>query len=243
MQLRMLLSLGPFEILCHDGEGEDLVLSFASIGHDEGRHPSPEFVAAAVGQHCGKGRSALFISDLSRSWANDPHFDDSLRQALTALPRPPRRMLGVGVSMGAFSALAASRVLALDAVIAIAPQWSVDPTIMPEERRWRRWQEAIPAHRWQTCPLPEAKSGCQSYLLHAGGADLDHARRFPLQANVDHLIFEDHAHSDLGPALKARGVLGGLIDAGLAGDRRRALRILSSAGGVRRRGPDLPLRS
>ena len=57
---------------------------------------------------------------------------------------------------------------------------------------------------------------------------------FPEAANVDHILYPGIRHSDLGPHLKSKGALVGLIDAALARDRRRLLRIAASTGGVRR---------
>lgn len=75
--------------------------------------------------------------------------------------------------------------------------------------------------------------GGRVFLFHGAQDDLAQAAGFAPAPRTDHLIFADRGHSDLVPHLKARGALAGLLEAALAGDRRRLLRIASSAGGVR----------
>lgn len=226
----------PFERLWHsppwtvdflDGPGDDLVISFSSIGHDPSRPPSPEFVATATANGT---RRALFVTDTSRSWANDTGLDQALLCSLETVlaRRPVARIASLGLSMGAFSALVAARVLPVDVVLAFGPQWSVAPGAVPGEARWSRWTDALPPLRWPTAPLPLRG---HAYLFHGARDDLPQALPFPHQPGTDHILFLDLGHSDLVPHLKARGALAGLTQAALAGDRRRVLRIAASAGG------------
>lgn len=224
----------PYAVDYLDGEGGDLVISFSSIGHDPARRPSPEFVATAIGRGMqGPPRRALFVMDQSRSWANADGFAEALRGALERVQSgaPVRRVVTMGMSMGGFCALAAAQVIPVDAVLAFSPQWSVVPGVIPDEARWASWTDALPPVRWPTAPLPENGWAC---LFHGAQDDLPHAMRFPEQTGLDHLIFPDLGHSDLVAHLKARGALGGLVEAALQGDRRRLLRIVSSARGVSR---------
>lgn len=227
----------PFRIDFLDGAGEDLVIACASIGHDPERPPAPEFVATAVGRGgAAPPRRALFVSDASRSWGNDPGFEAALRGALAAVTAraPVRRIAAIGLSMGGFAALVAARILPVDCVLAFSPQFSVLPARVPEETRWARWRAALPAEiRWPEAPLPPP-GGAQAWLFHGARDDLAQALRFPRQAGTEQILFPDLDHSGLVPHLKARGALSGLLEAALAGDRRRLLRIAASAGGKRR---------
>lgn len=217
----------PWAVDFLDGAGGDLVIAFASVGHDPGRAPSPEFVGAAAGRGA---RRALFVMDASRSWANDPGFAPALHHALAQVRArgPVARIVTLGLSMGAFSALAAARILPVDAVLAFGPQWSVLPGAVPDEGRWARWTAALPPVVWPAAPLPERAWTC---LFHGMAGDLPQALAFPQRPGLDHLLFPGLGHSDLVPHLKARGVLPGLVEAALAPDRRRLLRIAASAGG------------
>lgn len=224
----------PLVIDHRPGTGDGMVLSFASVGHDPARPPAPEFLRSAT----AGGRAALFISDASRSWANAPDWPEALATARDRTGQGSgTRLLALGVSMGGFSALAAGTVLPLAAVLAIGPQYSVDPALMPDESRWREWTARIKDWRFPVAPLPQ---GPWIILLHGLADDARQARAFPERPGVDHILFPGIPHSDLAAHLKVRGVLGGLIEAAFQGDRRRLLRILSGAGGVlRRRNPAL----
>lgn len=225
---RCLWDDAPYRIEGLDGVGDDLVIAFSSVGHDPTRLPSPEFVGTVA------GRRALFVMDASRSWASDPGFEPALKAAFAAVKAaaPVRRVVALGLSMGGFSALAAAQVLPVDVVLAFGPQYSVVPGVVPGEDRWSEWTARLAAPRWPTAPLPAGGWTC---LFHGGRDDLRHALRFPVHPGVDQLIFPDLGHSNLMPHLKAKGVLAGLLEAALAGDRRRLLRIGGSAGGVQRK--------
>lgn len=233
--LTRLVAAAPWQVDFSDGEGGDLVVSFASVGHDPGRTPSPEFVATATGRGTAAApRRALFVSDDSRSWGNAPGFAEVLRQALALVSEraPVERVLTMGLSMGAVSALIAAQAVPVTAVLAFGPQWSVRADHMPDERRWSRWSDALPPAIWPVTPLPAPPA--RAVLFHGARDDLAQALAFPVAENVDHLIFPDLGHSDLVAHLKARGALAGLVESALAGDRRRLLRIAASAGGQRR---------
>lgn len=217
-------SPAPWEVLHLPGPASDLVISFASIGHDASRAPSPEFVRAASAE----GRPALFVQDATRSWASAPGFAEALTAALATLRARQKitRILAIGTSMGAFMALRAAEVLPLDAVLAISPQYH---PAAAWEGRWRDWTPALP--EGLTAPLP---AGPRITLMHGLLDDARQSALFPQRPNVDHLLFPDQDHSTLGRHLKARGLYLGLIAAGLSGDRRRLLRLLQEAGGQRR---------
>lgn len=233
MALQELLEIGPYSALYLPAKGPDLAISFASIGHDASRAPSPEFIATASARGTGSsGRAALFIQDRSRSWANDPHFEAILHEALARIPLA-ENMVALGMSMGGFSALVAAQFLPLQAVLAFVPQYSIDPAVVAETR-WQEWRPTPPL-RWPHCPLPQGD--CHATLLHAGQDDGAHIAAFAPYRGGDHILFDSLAHSDLVPHLKSRGLLAGLLQAAFQKDRRRLLRIISSAGGKRIKTP------
>lgn len=198
-----------------------VVIAFSSIGHDPDRMPEPEFRRMAT----SADRAALFFRDQSRSWASHPGWAEALRQAVASLPLPVRRIVTLGVSMGAVSALRAAEVLPVEAVLALGPQRD-----LAQEPRWAEWTagRAIPP-----CPLPE---GPWITLCHGMQDDAAQAMAFPVRKGVDHLLFQGLDHSGLARALKARG-LQGMVDALCRGDRRRLLGIAQAAGGQRRQLP------
>jgi hypothetical protein len=108
-----------------EGSGPDLVVAFASVGQDAARPPAPEFVATATGRGTAAfPRRALFVGDAARSWASHPGFAPALQAAVDQLRAraPVARIATVGLSMGAYAALAAMQVLPVDVALAFGPQ-------------------------------------------------------------------------------------------------------------------------
>lgn len=223
MALEPLFHLGPYRIAAQPGTAPDLVIAFASVGHDPARPPSPEFVGHAT----AGGRPALFVMDETRSWATAPGFAQALTQALDMMRtrQPIRRILTLGASMGGFCALCAAQVLPVTAALAIGPQ---SRPAAAWEHRWRLWTDRLPPDL--TAPFPET----WTILLHGLPDDAAQANGFPQRKGVDHLLLPGIPHSDLAQHLKSQGGLQGLIDAALQGDRRRLLRIAANAGANRR---------
>ena len=217
MTLRPLIDAAPWRVAISDGTGDDLVLAFASIGHDPSRPPSPEFVASASAGN----RRALFLMDESRSWGLDPGFPDLLRAALGAAG-PARNILAIGSSMGAACALRAAHCIPIRTILALGPQSRLD------DPRWRHWTARL---HDPGPPLPPREAW--TILFHGLADDAAQAAGFPPSFKTDHLLYPGLTHSQLAPHLKKRGALKGLIDAALAENRRRLLRIAASTGAVR----------
>lgn len=217
----------PYHIQGIAGGSQDLVIAFASVGHDPTRPPSPEFVRAAT----ARDRPALFVMDEARSWATAEGFDAALRGALTTLQARQKitRILAIGSSMGAFAALRAAQTLPVTAVLAISPQYHPAASW---ETRWPDWTQRLP--ETLTAPLPQGPYLC---LMHGMQDDAAQATLFPPQKGCDRILFADQSHATLAAHLKARGLVEGLIDATLEKDRRRLLRILQGAGGQKRQLP------
>lgn len=230
---RRLVDAPPFAIDFLDGTGSDLVIAFASVGHDPTRPPSPEFIATATGRGTpSHPRRALLVTDAGRGWASDPGFAPALVQAVAMVRAmaPVRRIACIGMSMGGFAALAAMQVLPVDVALAFGPQFS---PLLPGETRWTEWTARLPGGAL-VAALPGPGQGW-ACLFHGLTDDAAQAGAFPLAPGTDHLLFPDQSHASLVPHLKSRGVLAGLLEAALDGDRRRLIRIAGSAGGVRRR--------
>lgn len=213
---------GQWQVDRAAGTGDDLVIAFSSIGHDPARMPSPEFVASAT----AGGRRAVFVMDRGRSWGTEAGFLPALRAGL-ADAGPAARILCVGSSMGAVMALRAAPVAGATATLAFGPQSDLtDP-------RWHHLTRDLP-------PLPLPAPQGWTILCHALADDAAQAAGFAPARGTDHLLFPAIAHSDLTAHLKSRGLLAGLVDAALTGDRRRLLRIATGAGALQRRHHPLP---
>ena len=213
------------------GVSDVLVISFASIGQKRKLMPNDEFTRTLAAQG---GAHLLFVSDKRRSWLNAPELVDDLKRTVRSLRDVDgvRRVVTMGLSMGGFSALAAAMHFEIDAALAISPQVSVHPGVMPEETRWRHWRQRIGHHLVDSLEtLPER--GVFT-IFHGTGDDMPHVRRFPRQSNVDHFLLRGFGHAEVGQHLSKKGGLVPLLAAVIAGDREEAARLAEAAGATRR---------
>lgn len=229
--MELLVEKGPIRAVYAEGQGTDLVISFSSTGQRRGEMPPPEFISTAIGNH---KRHALFVTDFSRSWANAPEFGAALQAAVERVRARHEiaRITTLGLSMGGFSALSAQAILPLDAIVAISPQYSILKRHIGPETRWLYWRKRIARPlAFPVAPLPGRRSTTRVFLLHGMVDDAAHALAFAPSRGVDHFLFPERTHSDLGRHLKSTGQLAPLIDAAIEGDRRAVVRAVRRAGG------------
>ncbi len=194
-------------------ESGAVLLSFTGIGHGMGgiNVQKPEFF--------GAGRSfdnTIFISDKTRSWANSLDFDLIARCIAPYVGN--RHLHAIGNSMGGFNSIIASHFLPIAKVIAFAPQFSVNPLVVPWEKRWKKYVSNITDFRFDT--VEPCMNDRTTYYIFSGGEgdDYRHACLFPVRHNVHHYSFKGIFH-DVGKELKEKGALTGVIHACL-GDNR-----------------------
>lgn len=211
------------------GTDDHLVISFSSIGRRRAEMPPDEFTGTLLrqpDQHC------MFVSDLRRSWMNDPHFLKSLQSAVDKIRQRENisRITTVGLSMGAFSALVASALFPVTTAIAISPQFTLSGRLMPKETRWRYWRKNIKKFRFETAEVSPGPA--RSYIFHGLENDLHQMRAFSVQPNRDHFVFPQGNHSELGRLFKDHGILSDLVMACAARNRKEVARLVSSCGGT-----------
>lgn len=210
------------------GTGEDLVISFSSIGRKRGEMPPDEFRGTVLSDPT---RHALFVSDIRRSWLNDAHLCDALAGAVEGIRQNSaiKRVSTIGLSMGGFSALAASALFPVHAALAISPQFSMVPGKIPGETRWRYWRKQIKVFRFETAEVTPAPGW--ALTLHGLLDDRSHMAAFSPRRGLDQFGFPDETHSGLGGYLRDRNMLAGLLAAAIAHDRRQFARLIKSSGG------------
>lgn len=191
-----------------DPDQPNLFLCCTGVNQNMGGIGAEEF----VGSTRLPGFSALFVSDLTRSWFNA--FAPSLLVNAVAERVEGRRVVAVGNSMGGYGAIWSSGHLEVDTVIAFAPQYSVHPEVVPTETRWADYRAAISS--WRDRSLEGYFNDTTRYFTINGDADEIHWSRFPESPNCSHLLLEESGH---GPAalLKAHDALNDTIVACLAG--------------------------
>lgn len=202
-----------------DPAASGLFICFTGIRQSMGGIGAEEF----TGSTALPDFSALFVSDLKRTWYNGypaERLTDILDPFCTG-----KRVVTVGNSMGGFGALWATTILPVDTAIAFAPQYSVHPEIVPGETRWREYTDAI--EHWRYPSVVDAfTTGTRIYTIN-GDDDRDHWSNFPEQAGCEHVLIQNSGHD---PALliKQSGALSALMQTCLGGGS--ALVLLQQAG-------------
>lgn len=168
------------KISCLPSEGENIVLCFTGIGHSLGGLDvqQPEF--AGTGLRLGM---PVFVTDKTRSWGNRIDF---VQVAQILGPFMARKsVFALGNSMGAFLAIAASVELPIRHVLAFAPQFSVDPAIVPDEIRWKKYRDHITQFRIPSL-AGRFRPDCH-YDIFVGDDPVEemHWRNIPVSTNTD----------------------------------------------------------
>jgi pimeloyl-ACP methyl ester carboxylesterase len=220
---------GPLHIGHLEGQGDTLVLSFAGVGRPEEAVQGVE--AARLAGEGGKNH-VMFIADASRSWMNGPGIMDGVKTALDMLRAriQPRRVIAVGNSMGGSSALIFAGAHRVDAVLALAPQFSVCPDVAPWETRWQHYTKDVAEWRYPTCP-DLSGSDTQVTILH--GRDQEerrHAMMFKDGPRIAHFLMGRYNHR-MSQKLKKRGLLQPIFSAFIAGDLPATHAAIMAAGG------------
>jgi len=155
----------------------------------------------------GTGRSfdnIIFITDKTRSWGNKLDFD-IIKDAIAPLIET-RKIYSIGNSMGGFNAIISTSYIATDVCIAFVPQYSVNPSIVPWERRWKEYTSNIENFRFES--VSEHMNETTNYFIFTGarGPDQRHAKLFPVNDNIRHYSFPSIAH-DVAKTLKEMDAL------------------------------------
>jgi len=162
--------------ITHDrGNSGTAIVSFSGIGMKMGGAQAEEFRKSLS----GTAHDIYYVKDKSRHWYNTS-FDriaDILNQDLAR--RRIRHVLTLGNSMGGFGAIAfAGRLKGCHSAIAFAAQSSVDPSIVPWDRRYRRFTDSIT--QWAGLDAAKLLVPNINYTLFFGDVspiDTRHARR------------------------------------------------------------------
>ena len=194
VELQDILLEPPLAIRYLPGSSRTLVVSFSGVGNSRAKEPTEEFfkIASSNGEN-----HVLFVSDISRSWLNAKGMAGAIVKTIedTAKRIDAKHVTAIGNSMGATMALHISKMLAFNTVVALVPQFSVDPEIVPEEKRWMFFRKRIEKHVFPRVEnLPENKP--LFFIVHGGSEDEQmHAGLFPKGINIAHFILPDHDHN------------------------------------------------
>jgi hypothetical protein len=193
------------------GESDKILLCFTGIGHSMGGLDvqGPEF--AGTGLNFG---TPVFLYDKKRSWGNALDFDVMARVLAPIVAG--RTVVSMGNSMGAFLAIAATQYVPISRCFAFAPQFSVDPTVLPKENRWARYRDQIETFRLPS--LAQSFNDTCEYFIFSGATPRErlHWENFPVAGNIHSFILPDSDH-DIALDLKASERLNALMQICMTG--------------------------
>lgn len=209
-------------ILYTPGDGADLILSFTGIGHSTGGIDlqTPEFSKSDFQS------PMLFVIDKHRSWGNRLNWN-----ALEGIIREKRtlgRLVVLGNSMGGFLAILAADRFGADVSIAFAPQWSVNPKVVPFEDRWNKYRKNIEEYSIFSLEHSFAND-CKFHVFCGSDArDARHLELFPTSTgNIVRYHLAGGGHS-VSAGLKEFGILYPVIAACI--EDRNVAELLIDAG-------------
>lgn len=84
----------------------------------------------------GEGIDAIHVINRDNLWYQYPEIEGALR-AVRSATAPYDRVITYGSSMGGYAALRFGRMCRADTAIAVSPQFSLDPRVVPFEDRWQ----------------------------------------------------------------------------------------------------------
>lgn len=226
----------PLRALYQAGHNDTLIISFAGAGRTDFEKPVNEFYKIATQQ--GQNH-VLFLIDDSRSWLNGPGVAAGVVSSVNQVRDVcgARRVVALGNSMGGTMALHIAMLTDIDVVIALTPQYSVDPEIVPQEVRWKKFRSQIAEYKFRVVErFPGQKT--QVTILHGDTDDeLMHALKFPkahaATSDVLHYILPGYGH-DLAQKLHQTGELEQIILHSIERRRRRARQMIKRVGGIKR---------
>lgn len=208
--------------------GSHLIVSFASIGKGWHLMPPDEFVGTISKMpNC----SGLFVSDMTRSWMNSVVLRNTVERVVNEVIAEfeIETVTTLGLSMGAFSALVAPQLFPVQTAIALSPQFSVSREIVPRETRWRHWTKKIQNFHFPSV-LPISPEG-RVVICHGLLDDYEQMKLFPQQRNLDHFVFPNASHAEIGTLIQKSSKLPSLITAARAHKKRSVMQILRGLGG------------
>ncbi len=215
----------------HRGASDRLVLCFSGIGDDPEMLPGYQFASVASGRGAD---TVLFIADPVRSWLNAPGLIEEIVELVEehAARIGARRICSLGTSMGGFCACVIAGFTRVDTAVAMSPQYSVSPDVVPDEHRWMNYRERIADFRIRS--VAEHLSAATSYYAFFGrhGREAPQRDRFPGGENIQMFVLP-HTHHNVAQKLKRTGILAEVVQAAFDQRKWRVKRLVKRTLGGR----------
>ena len=210
------------------GTGPDLVVAFTGIGALDGPHQKEEFIRVAGMEGANH---VAFVKDRLRSWFSAPLMQDRIIAAIRALRRRlgPGRVMTLGNSMGGHGALLMAGRMGADVAMAFAPQYSMNAKVIADAR-WDQFRgQMTEGGLAELCDWVDGSFA--AYAVFGATSDIDQVHRNLLNRLTPVQVWEiaGTAHN-VGAALKARGMLAGVVAAMMRGDAAGLARAFGARG-------------
>ena len=159
-----------------------------------------------------EGIDAIHVLNRDNQWYQYPEMPDALAAVAAATARVPR-VFTYGSSMGGYAALRFARTVGARTGIAISPQYSLDPRVVPFETRWQADLARI-TFRERVYQAPARQIIFYDPRLRV---DDQHFRLFETGGQETVAVGVPHAGHPVGPLLVETGALQDAIRAIVAG--------------------------
>lgn len=161
----------------------------------------PGFGEAFLRKH---GIDAVHVVPASNAWYQYPDMPDALEAVAARTSHYPCRV-AYGSSMGGYAAINFSAHLDVHRIIAISPQFSIDPQKLPDDRRWRHEAERIDFLHDHIAELRPASRQIYVVYDNRNALDSQHVAR----------IAQSVALTEVGLAFAGHPAAAGLAETGL----------------------------
>jgi pimeloyl-ACP methyl ester carboxylesterase len=194
----------------YKGTSRRLVVVFSSVGHGPNTPPVLEFARSAT---AGGRDSAVFIADPQRTWLNAPKLIEEIVEVIEAARDEigAEETVTLGYSMGGFAALVIGAFVPVHAALAFSPQMSIDPELVPDEGRWKRYRSRIGAIRIRSAADLMAAGTMHQIIMGSSRLEKPQMRLLPQAANAHIHVLPGTQH-DTAPRIKQAGLLPAVLD-------------------------------
>ena len=179
-------------------------------------HDAPGFDRPGFGELylAAEGLGAIHLMSYDNDWFQ--HAETmSVLSSIRMTTRGAERLLAYGSSMGGYAAIRFADAIGADRVLALSPQYSVDPRKVRFERRWMQDQRRIRFRRALDGPIRSAARIVVAYDPEIS-ADRAHVERIAADVRIERLPLPFAGHP-VGAFLAETGLIKPLVEQVLAG--------------------------
>ena len=181
-----------------DNGSSKTIVSFTGVKHGFGAYDfKKEFIELTEQSDL----NVMFVADREVSWYNTIDVE-KIKSKLNN-----QEVVTLGNSMGGYNTMQFANDINVAKAIAFAPQYSIHPDIVPDEKRWRKYAKEIKQWRYKHLMF----NNTTEYYIFTGDAtkEMYHINMIPQQKNIHKFIAKGSHNVSL--KLKENGVLYPLI--------------------------------